>query len=50
MDLRDGHPMVMVPAPAAVLLRQPDAAHEVLEARFGAQGVEVRVNFEVMQL
>ena len=32
------------------LLRQPDAAHEVLEARFGAQGVVVRVNFEVLHL
>lgn len=32
------------------LLRQPDFAHEGLEARFGAQGVEVRVNFEVLHL
>jgi hypothetical protein len=29
-------------------LRQSDAAHEVLEARFGAQGVVVRPNFEVL--
>jgi hypothetical protein len=32
------------------LLRQPDAAHEVLEARVCAQGVIVRVYFEVLHL